>query len=275
MSALAGLTLTQRPHKSGYAIVLHGAGDRKIASYPFEPKEISDLPAGQSLASISEVVPFSQKTQRIEIAQGKRTLVSKRVSDHAPTVQLRSRLDRKLKKPVTLRWRSSDADGGRGTSTLQYAPDGKHYVTIAAGLRKHSQRVDPRALPGGDKARFRVVVTDGVLTGVDASKPVKVAAKAPRISIAAPVNGAQLTAGQSVQLIASVEDDQDTHLKAVGWRSSIQGDLGSGAMLTTQLQPGSHVITATVTNSLGKTASASVTVDVAAIPNAIDAQLIP
>jgi hypothetical protein len=275
MSALAGLTLTPRPRKSNYAIVLRGAGDQTIASYPFEPKEISDLPAGKSLASISEVVPFSAKTQRIEIAQGKRTLVSKLVSDHAPMVQLRSPKGTTLKDPVKLRWRSSDADGGSGISTLQYAADGKHYVTIAAGLRKHSRRVDPKALPGGDAARFRVVVTDGVLTGVDTSKPVKVAAKAPRISIAAPVNGAQLTAGQSVQLIASVQDDQDARLAAVGWRSSIQGDLGSGAMLTTQLQPGSHVITATVTNSLGKTAIASVTVDVEAIPKTINAQLIP
>jgi hypothetical protein len=276
MSALTGLTLTEQPKKSPYAIVLRGAGGRRLKSYPFEPKEISDLPNGERLATIDEVVPFSKRTERIEVVRGGRRLISKPVSAHAPKVKLRSPKDTTLDAPLKLRWSAHDADGGKLLSTLQYAADAKHYVTIAAGLRKRAYQVDPATLPGGDAARFRVVVTDGVLTGIAKSKPVVVAAKPPRISIATPLDGAQLTDGQSVQLIASVADDQDVRLgDAVVWSSDRQGELGRGAMLTTKLQPGTHQLTASVTNSLGLTSTSTVHVDVAAIPPTVNAQLIP
>src|SRR6185503_12201558 len=74
MSALKGLTLTARPGKSSYEIVLRDAGGRSIRSYPFEPHEISDLPAGQRLATIDEVVPFSRRAESIEISRGDRVL---------------------------------------------------------------------------------------------------------------------------------------------------------------------------------------------------------
>jgi hypothetical protein len=132
-------------------------------------------------------------------------------------------------------------------------------------------------LPGGDRARFRVVVTDGVLTGIDKSKRVKVAAKPPRISIATPVEGATVTEGQSVQLVASVADDQDPRLgDDVVWSSDVQGELGRGGALTVgDLRPGTHAITASVTNPLGLTSTATVRITVEAIPPSVDAQLIP
>lgn len=276
MSALKGLTLTERPKKSGYAIVERDANGKTIGSYPFEPKEISDQPAGQDLASIEEVVPFSAKAKRIEVVKGNKVLISKRVSAHAPVVKLRSPKGKSLDKPVTLKWHSRDADGDKRLSTVQYAADGKHYVTIAAALKKGKLKVDPATLPGGDKARFRVVVTDGVLTGIDKSKPVQVAAKPPTISIATPLDGATFSEGQSVQLVASVTDDQDTRLyDDVVWSSGAQGELGKGGSLTTVLQPGTHVITATVANSLGKSATQSVSVTVEANAPTVNAQLIP
>lgn len=275
MSALKGLTLTQRPKKSEYAIVLRGERGNQIARYRFEPKELSDLPAGRREASINEVVPFSGKAARIEIVEGKRRLFSKRVSAHAPTVRLLSPKVKKLKKPVKVRWRSRDADGGGVTATVQYAADGKRFVTLAAGLRKQSLRVDPDELPGGKKARFRVVVTDGVLTGVDASRKLKVEAKPPQVSIASPVAGATFTAGETVQLMASVTDEQDTRVgDDIVWSSSVQGEPGRGAALSTKLEPGTHVLTASTTNRLGKTGTATISVEVEAVPETIDAALV-
>ncbi len=276
MSALKGLTLTQQPKKSPYAIVLRDSRGKKIASYPFEPQEISDPVGGQRLASIDAVVPFSAKAAEVDIAHGHDTLVSKKVSAHAPSVTLKGPKGKSIDTPVKLKWKAHDRDGGKLISTLQYAADGKHFQTIAADLKKRAYKVDPAQLAGGEKARFRVVVTDGVLTGIDASKRVSVPARAPQISIATPVDGATLSQGQSVQLVASVSDDQDPHLfDAVQWSSDQQGALGSGGMLTTVLQPGAHVITATVTNSLGKTSTASVNVTVEANAPTVNAQLIP
>jgi uncharacterized membrane protein len=101
-------------------------------------------------------------------------------------------------------------------------------------------------------------------------------ARAPRLSIATPVDGATFSQGQSIQLVASVQDDQDSNLfNAVQWSSDQQGSLGTGGMLTTTLQPGAHKVTATVTNSLGKTATASVNVTVEATAPTVNAQLVP
>jgi hypothetical protein len=276
MSALKGLTLTDRPKQSPYEIQLLGRGGRVIASYPFDPEEISDLPNGQRLASISEVVPFRAKAKEVDVVGHGDVLFSRRVSAHAPSVKLKALKSKSLDTPTKLKWKARDADGGKLISTLQYAADGKHFETVAADLKKRSYKVDPASLAGGDKARFRVVVTDGVLTGTDASKPVKVPARAPRMSIATPVDNATFAQGQSVQLVASVADDQDANLfDAVQWSSDVQGALGNGGMLTTTLQPGTHVVTASVTNSLGKTATASVTVTVEPNAPTINAQLIP
>ena len=80
MSALEGLTLTDRPKKSGYAIVERDAHGKAIGAYPFEPKEISDLPPAQRLASIDEVVPFSAKAKRSRSSRATTVLVSQAAS---------------------------------------------------------------------------------------------------------------------------------------------------------------------------------------------------
>jgi hypothetical protein len=276
MSALKGLTLTKRPKKSPYSIVLSDSRGKTIASYPFEAQEISDPVGAQRLASIDAVVPFKAKAAEIAVVHGRSVLKSRKVSAHAPSVKLKDPKGKSIDGPVKLKWKAHDRDGGKLISTLQYAADGKHFETIAADLKKRAYKVDPSQLAGGNKARFRVVVTDGVLTGIDASKRVSVPARAPRISIATPVDGATFAEGQSVQLVASVQDDQDPRLfDNVQWTSDQQGALGNGGMVTTTLQPGTHKITATVTNSLGKTSTASVTVTVEANAPKVNAQLVP
>ncbi len=114
---------------------------------------------------------------------------------------------------------------------MLYAADGKHYVPVANDLRRRSARVDLSELGGGPRAALRVVVSDGVLTGSDASKRHRVPAKPPRVSIATPANGAAVTEGEPVQLIASVSDPQDVPFGSSGvvWTSSLAGELGRGA----------------------------------------------
>jgi hypothetical protein len=275
MSELSGLTLTERPKRSRYAIVLRDERGKVIRTFPFEPKEVSDQPPGVRRATIDEVVPFAKRTARIQITGGGKVLASRVVTEYGPVVDLRSLASSHLTDPLKLRWRAHDGDRDRLLFTVQYAADGRHYVTLAAGLRKRKLRVDPATLPGGDRARFRVIATDGVLTNVDRSERVSVPAKPPRISVATPVDGAELTEGQSVQLVASVSDGRDQHLAdSVTWSSDLQGDLGRGAP-TVKLQPGSHTITATVTDSLGLTSTATVHLQVEAIPPTVDAQLTP
>jgi hypothetical protein len=90
----------------------------------------------------------------------------------------------------------------------------------------------------------------------------------PGVAIAAPVDGTTAAAGNAVGFAASAADDEDGELSpAIAWRSSLVGPLGSGASLVvTDLPVGTHAVTASVTDSAGLTASATVTLVVAAVP---------
>lgn len=277
--ARRGLRLSARPRKSAYAIVLKGARGRVIARYPFRLAPASDATSARTAKTlINEVVPFRRGTRRILITKRKRTLVARRVSRHAPKVRILAPNRRKtLKGRVLVRWRGSDGDGGRRSYTLLYSHNGKSYVPIVAGLRKTARRVDLRTLPGGSRARFRVIASDGVRTGADDSRTFRVAAKPPRVRITAPAQGTTLAGGQSVFLQAGVRDMQDLAFPAgnVVWRSSLQGPLGRGAALTTVLVPGVHSISARATNRAGKVTTAAVSVSVSAIPPVVAADIQP
>jgi hypothetical protein len=88
---------------------------------------------------------------------------------------------------------------------------------------------------------------------------------APVVTIVSPTNGSQRSFGEPTALNASVSDDFDgVELNdGIEWRSSIQGYLGSGASLSTSaLRPGTHTLTASVTDGGGLTGFANVTVSV-------------
>ena len=135
-----------------------------------------------------------------------------------------------------------------------------------------------RNTPGGRRAKFRVVANDGLLTGAATSKGRhEVEAKAPRVSILSPANGDAVVEKTPVQFAASIEDLQDANLRPrkIVWRSSIQGAIGRGSTITAELEPGSHRITVRATNSAGRTGTASLDLEVAAVPPTVDALLIP
>ena len=89
---------------------------------------------------------------------------------------------------------------------------------------------------------------------------------APGVVIAGPPDGTTVTMGEAVAFEASADDSEDGDLSAaIAWSSSLTGPLGSGASLAlTDLPVGTHLVTATVTDSGGLSASATVTVTVAA-----------
>src|SRR5262249_13509937 len=84
----------------------------------------------------------------------------------------------------------------------------------------------------------------------------------PTISITAPADGSTFTLGQDVTFTASASDVEDTSL-TVRWTSSVDGDLGAGASLTKNtLSTGSHTVTASVTDSGGKSASTQIAITI-------------
>jgi hypothetical protein len=86
---------------------------------------------------------------------------------------------------------------------------------------------------------------------------------APSVRIETPVAGATFAAGSAVIFAGIAQDAEDGSLSAeIVWRSSLDGSIGTGALLNKVLTPGVHTITASVTDSRGNTRSAQVTITV-------------
>jgi hypothetical protein len=275
-----GLVLTPDDPEGGYAVELRGLGGKLLAFHRFQPLEVSDPPSpAAATASIHVVVPFPAATRRIAITHEGTTLAAVNVSAHTPVVRLLSPNGGKLRGAhVTVRWTARDADRNRLRYAVLYSPDGAHYTPLASDLTRRSLRIDLGTLPGGSKARFQVLATDGVRAGSDRSdRPLRVEAKAPRVSIATPADGAELVAGQPVTLSGSASDLQDGTLGGtrLEWRSSLQGVLGTGASVTVTLQPGAHTLSLVATNSFGQTTVARIEVTVTAPPPVVEAVLVP
>src|SRR5439155_27331767 len=81
----------------------------------------------------------------------------------------------------------------------------------------------------------------------------------PVVTITAPADGARSVQGTPVTLSATANDREDGKLDAaVSWTSSRDGALGTGGSLTLPtLSAGAHTLTASVTDSGVRTASAS------------------
>jgi subtilisin family serine protease len=99
--------------------------------------------------------------------------------------------------------------------------------------------------------------TGGLL---DAAKAVQVATNTPpQITITAPSNGGTATAGNSVYLAGAVYDREEGDISSrTVWSSDYQGYLGTGASFYANLSPGTHRITAAVTDNGGATSQTSI-----------------
>ena len=72
------------------------------------------------------------------------------------------------------------------------------------------------------------------------------------VSIAQPPDGSTFFTADPVTLQGTAIDAVDGDLSArLTWSSDIQGPLGTGAVITTMLNQGTHRVTASVTNSDG------------------------
>ncbi|MGA0001747.1 MAG: zinc-dependent metalloprotease family protein, partial [Steroidobacteraceae bacterium] len=88
--------------------------------------------------------------------------------------------------------------------------------------------------------------------------------QAPVVTITSPAAGATVSFGNSVQFTATASDYEDGNLgSALSWSSSLDGNLGTGASVATSgLSLGTHVVTASVTDSASNTSTDTVTITV-------------
>jgi len=139
-----------------------------------------------------------------------------------------------------------------------------------------SSNLDGQLSVGSSFARALTVGTHTITAqvcdsaGTTSSKSVVVlvtapANNAPAVTISSPANKSSFAEGSSLTFSGSATDTEDGNLSSrMTWRSSIDGPLGMGSSFTRTLSPGSHTVTAEVSDSAGATASQSVSVTVTA-----------
>jgi uncharacterized protein YjdB len=86
---------------------------------------------------------------------------------------------------------------------------------------------------------------------------------APQVTITSPSNGSSFAEGTNISFAATATDAEDGNVAAsLIWSSNLQGNIGSGASFSAVLNPGSHTITATATDSGTLTGDNSISVTV-------------
>ena len=264
-----------------FSIQLIGDGGATLADYSFTPELGDDaVTAGGHGPPLSfgHAVAFVAGTREVRIVDtsaGGAVLASKAVSSNAPVVG-NVMAQAGSGTGLTLTWTASDADGDPLHFDVMVSRNGAaNLQPLTLGGTQTSANIDTATLAGGE-VTFRVVASDGLLTAHADSNPVTLANKPPQPRVLVPGNGVHVTLGQSVNLEGVAKDLQDGTLADANLAWSFPGGpLGSGARLSVATLPlGSNLVTLTATDSLGLTATSSVTVFVDADPVALGPTLI-
>jgi hypothetical protein len=249
-----------------FHIRLYDANNNQLADYPFTPQIDTE---DSSKATIRQIVPFVPGTRRIAIYSDSvgRQIGGALVSANPPTVNITGRTGGPS-GPLTLTWTGTDPDGDALEYTLLYSADNRAtWRPLATAITTNSFTIDASQLEGTSSGYFRVVASDGVLTGYAESGPFSVADKAPAARINSPAPNQNYIFGQLVTLEGSGQDFEDGTLNdaQLSWSSDRDGALGNGPLIhTASLSVGTHVITLRATDSHGQTTTTTRTIVIGA-----------
>jgi len=270
-----------RPVVSGdYVLELRDSSGASLRSIPFMASQPITFVLPEfgvsgseenSLATFSFTVFDPPDYASFAIKQDGRELLVMQRSANAPTVsvtgvsanQLFSQTD-----TINLSWVGADQDGDSLTYRVYYSIDGGiSYEPYSLETAGNSKAIVAGRLPGSDRARFGVSVSDGSRSAFVETPIFRVANHAPEVRIESPSSGVVLAGSRGFLLKASGYDQEDGSLgfNAYSWSSSVDGNLGTGAhvvLSTSQLTPGIHNITVTGIDSSGLTATASVSITI-------------
>ncbi len=179
------------------------------------------------------------------------------VGNSPPAVSIQSPADGSTFSPsaqISFRATAGDFDQGDLTSSIVWTSSLSGGIGTGGTLN--------RSLPSGVHV-ITAQVTDADGATVSTSVSVSVASSAPTVSIQSPSNGAGFTTSQMLSFQGTASDPDDGPLSgSISWTSDRDGALGTGATVSRRLSKGTHVITASVTDSGGMTSVATVTIAV-------------
>jgi len=149
--------------------------------------------------------------------------------------------------------------GAVSSNTAIVAPSG---LAFSGSGRQRTLSLTPEIGSSGNVS-IDVTVSDATSSATENFVLTVTLNNPPTITVSSPGNAAKYLDTDFVSLQAAASDIEDGDVGAsLSWSSSVDGALGSGTNVVTQLSEGVHTVTATATDSLGKSASVSRTVTV-------------
>jgi len=268
-----------------YAIILRDGDGLELARYPFTPEGMALGPAlpGSHLAelelellAISELVPYVEGTERVDIEGPTGVLASVQAGLEPPSIVLvvPNGGETLSDDPVVLNWISSDPDGDPLRHRVQYSGDnGATWELVADELEGSTAAIESDSLPASDQGRFRVWVSDGIHTAFDTSDAsFTVPNHEPELEIISPMDGATVAISQTVQFEALAYDPDVGALVGgqVAWDSDLDGPLGEGTYLSIEtLSVGEHSVTAVADDGMGQVVTDAVRIEVLGDPTGL------
>ncbi|MFZ4438976.1 MAG: CFI-box-CTERM domain-containing protein [Syntrophales bacterium] len=227
------------------------------------PRDLTEAP-------FHGVINFPATTAKFQIVKDGAVLAEVPVSNNLPVVgNVTPKTATTLSGSYTITWTGSDSDGGNLTYTVEYNPDvtntSSAWMVLADELETLFWTEDFGLLPGGNHAKIRVTVNDGVLSATAESAEFIVPFKKPEVFLDELPWGTVYNFGSDILLVGEAFDLQDEWLpdEKLKWTSSISGELGYGSeLIVSDLPIGNHTITLTATNSAGLSSSATVSIRV-------------
>ncbi len=258
---------------TGYWLVQLDAADAELARTGVFPQFNATDSNGRAQALdtgfFAVTIVQDDDLATLQLRSGDVVLDQRKVSKSSPVVTVTSPSAGASITGATIpvAWTASDPDGDPLEISLYYSRDGGstwRFAGLTDDTGSHNLRAD--LLGGSSQAKVRVVASDGFNRGQGESATFSVSNRAPIVYISEPDDGATALEGQSVLLRGGALDPQDEQIggsdTGLSWSSDRDGALGAGASLTTQLTVGVHKITLTVTNSVGVSGDATVTIEV-------------
>lgn len=274
--------------EGNFSIALMNSSGNVLSLRYFEPQpsHIDIFETEMSTAvplSFIEIIPLPENASIIELRERNVSLARVWKSKNSPVVEIVKSAISNESGYFELEWTGRDADNDPLSYMIQYnrgplrgTPGqrrGAEWRTIASDLKAEKLSLDLSKLPGGDRAKIRVLATDGFNTGVAVSPSFKVENKPPVASIIYPLpeyitpgsRSITIEKGDRLVLIGTASDIEDGVLNdsALSWYSSRDGVLGTGRRLdVTRLSPEVHEITLRASDSGGRVGRSTIIVEV-------------
>jgi subtilisin family serine protease len=156
---------------------------------------------------------------------------------------------------------ASDTEDGDLSASLVWTSDLDGQIGTGASFSTTTLSVGTHTITASVSDSGGLSGSDSISITVDPAPP---ANTAPTATISSPANGSTVIEGDSVSFAGSASDAEDGDLSAsLVWTSDLDGQIGTGASFsTTTLSVGTHVITASVSDSGGLSGNDSITITV-------------